>query len=383
MNGMRSIRWILMMMIMVVGMIFATSTVSSAQVSVGVSVSFGPPAIPIYEQPILPAEGYIWVPGYWAWADGDYFWVPGTWVLAPEPGFLWTPGYWAWGGNGFFFHEGYWGPLVGFYGGINYGFGYFGVGYQGGRWENGRFFYNRYVNNVNVTIIHNVYNTTIINDNESRISYNGGEGGINARPTPEQEAAAHEKHISVVSAQVQHEQAARDNPQQRASVNRGKPPVAATPAPGALNDRGAVQAKDAGAPYRPPAGRGAMNAPETGGASRNAPPVHVKDLPPAERPAAPSTGNPKMDQKYQQQQDKMYQKQQQEREKLQQQQEQQHQKMTQQKANDAKVQQLEQQHQQQTQQLQQKHAQQQQQLQQKMQKQNPNPNPNANKPPKP
>ena len=38
------------------------------------------------------------------------------------------------------------------------------TGYQGGRWQNGQFYYNRSVNNVNVTNIHNVYNTTVINN---------------------------------------------------------------------------------------------------------------------------------------------------------------------------------------------------------------------------
>ena len=73
----------------------AISTASFAQV--GISITFGPPALPIYEQPLCPAEGYIWTPGYWAYDydDDDYYWVPGTWVLAPEVGFLWTPGYWA------------------------------------------------------------------------------------------------------------------------------------------------------------------------------------------------------------------------------------------------------------------------------------------------
>ena len=79
----------------------------------------------------------------------------------PQVGFLWTPGYWGWGGGAFLFHEGYWGPQVGFYGGINYGFGYGGDGYEGGRWENGRFAYNTYVNRVNTTIIHNTYNTRV------------------------------------------------------------------------------------------------------------------------------------------------------------------------------------------------------------------------------
>src|SRR6516225_11595081 len=108
-----------------------------AQVAVGISVNFAPPELPVYEQPICPGDGYIWAPGYWAWDPdiGDYYWVPGAWVLAPQPGYLWTPAYWGWNGTAFVFYAGYWGPRVGFYGGIDYGFGYFGHGYEGGRWE--------------------------------------------------------------------------------------------------------------------------------------------------------------------------------------------------------------------------------------------------------
>src|ERR1700732_4153108 len=240
-------------------MIFAIPATSFAQLSVGVAINIAPPEIPVYEQPLCPAEGYIWTPGYWAWGDDDYYWVPGTWVLAPEVGFLWTPGYWGWGGSSFIFYEGYWGPRVGFYGGIPYGYGYFGHGYEGGRWDNGHFYYNRSVNNVNITNIHNVYNTTVINNTTTvnRVSYNGGNGGINERPRPEEEAAIHERHIPPPPAQTQHVQAARTNPQLRASANQGKPPVAATPKPGAFTDRGVVQAKQAGAPYNPTANRGA------------------------------------------------------------------------------------------------------------------------------
>src|SRR5437870_5610998 len=233
----------------VVMLMLAMPAASVAQVAVGISVGFAPPDLPVYEQPICPGEGYIWTPGYWAWddEDGDYYWVPGTWVMAPQVGFLWTPGYWGWGGRGFVFYEGFWGPVVGFYGGINYGYGYFGHGYEGGRWDGGRFFYNRSVNNVNVTVIHNVYNTTINERNVTRVSYNGGRGGINERPRPEEERAAHERHIPPVSDQRQHVQAARSNPQLRASENRGKPPIAATPKPGAFNERGVVRAREGGA----------------------------------------------------------------------------------------------------------------------------------------
>ena len=65
----------------------------------------------------MPGDGYLWIPGYWAYADDDYYWVPGTWVMPPQAGLLWTPGYWGWGDNGYVFNDGYWGPTVGFYGG--------------------------------------------------------------------------------------------------------------------------------------------------------------------------------------------------------------------------------------------------------------------------
>src|SRR5271163_1299197 len=169
-----------------------------AQIGIGVSVNFGPPALPVYEQPLCPADGYLWTPGYWAYDDGDgYYWVPGTWVEAPEVGFLWTPGYWGWGENAFFFHEGYWGSEVGFYGGINYGFGYGGNGYEGGRWEGGRFSYNTYVSHVN-TIIHNTYNVRVTNVSENRVSFNGGSGGVEARPTAREQTFASERHVGPV-----------------------------------------------------------------------------------------------------------------------------------------------------------------------------------------
>ena len=178
MSIIRSIRWTLFALVLA-----GVSAVASAQI--GISISFAPPELPVYEQPLCPDNGYLWTPGYWAYADDDYgyYWVPGTWVMAPEPGLLWTPAYWGWGGNGYIFYSGYWAQQVGFYGGISYGYGYFGDGYQGGRWQNGQFYYNRSVSNLNVTNIHNVYNTTVINSTTvNRVSYNGGNGGINARP---------------------------------------------------------------------------------------------------------------------------------------------------------------------------------------------------------
>src|SRR5271163_3038814 len=62
----------------------AFSHSAPAQIGIGISVNFGPPALPVYEQPICPADGYLWTPGYWAFYNGGYFWVPGTWVQAPQ-----------------------------------------------------------------------------------------------------------------------------------------------------------------------------------------------------------------------------------------------------------------------------------------------------------
>jgi WXXGXW repeat (2 copies) len=343
------------------------------QVRVGVAITIAPPALPVYDQPVCPGDDYIWTPGYWAWdADiDDYYWVPGTWVEAPEVGFFWTPGYWGWGGDAFIWHEGYWGPQVGFYGGINYGFGYFGVGFSGGRWDNGHFFYNRAIANVNVDLIHNVYNEKVTNDSVNHVSFNGGNGGINARPTAQEGAAERARHIPPVAAQLQHVQAARGNPELRASANHGKPPIAATPRPGAFDDHDVLKAKEAGAPYHLPANHPVATERADTNVGQGAE-VHPKDLPAIEHPAAPNTGDAKLDKKYQQQQDKLVAQQEKERQQLQQQQDREHQQLAKQKADDQKTQQLEQKHQQQTQQMAQRHSQQTQDLQRKQQPQREN-----------
>src|SRR6516165_2374437 len=123
----------------------AMLSVKTSQAQILFRVAFAPPPLPVYEQPPCPAENYLWTPGYWAFDDEfyDYYWVPGTWILVPEPGMFWTPGYWGWLNNEYVFYEGYWGPAVGYYGGIDYGYGYYGEGYDGGRWQGGRFYYNR------------------------------------------------------------------------------------------------------------------------------------------------------------------------------------------------------------------------------------------------
>ncbi len=214
---------------------------SSAAVAIGISVGIAPPPLPIYEQPRIPAPGYIWTPGYWAWSPDGYYWVPGTWVLPPAIGLLWTPPWWGWNDGLYVWHAGYWGPHIGFYGGINYGFGYFGVGYAGGYWERGQFFYNRTVNNITNVNITNVYNRTVVNNvTVNRVSFNGGSGGITAQPTNQEQAAMRESHVRPTPLQVQHFNSARSNPGLFASANHGQPKVTATSFAGRFNNAGAV-----------------------------------------------------------------------------------------------------------------------------------------------
>jgi WXXGXW repeat (2 copies) len=224
----------------------ALSAPAYAQVSLSVSVNMPPPPLPVYEQPPMPAANDIWAPGYWAWDQSvaDYYWVPATWVQAPEPNLLWTPAYWGWNDGSYGFYAGYWAPQVGFYGGINYGYGYGGSGYQGGRWQNGAFFYNRTVNNFGSVNITNVYDETVdVSSTSSNVSYNGGKGGIEARPTPQEQAAAKERHVEATPLQTQHVEAARKDRALFLKENHGEPAVAATPRAGTLEGEGVTRAK--------------------------------------------------------------------------------------------------------------------------------------------
>ena len=234
-------------------LLFALTPLAQAQVTVQVNVA--PPELPVYTPPPLPGDGYIWTPGYWAWSedDQDYYWVPGTWVLAPEPGYLWTPGFWGWESGVYLWHAGYWGPHVGFYGGVNYGYGYGGEGYQGGYWQDGHMYYNRAVVNVNNVHVTNVYNKTVINNvNVTRVSYNGGNGGVTARPSAADERAAHDRHIEPTGAQRDHVQQASRDTQLRAAENHGKPPIAATEKPGSFSGAGVVSATRGGQVHEGP-----------------------------------------------------------------------------------------------------------------------------------
>jgi hypothetical protein len=242
MDLLRKSRWMLLALLL-------SLVPASSFAGVLISVGIVPPVLPVYAQPPCPQPGWMWTPGYWAYGDEGYYWVPGAWVPAPYTGALWTPPYWGWSGGLYVFHGGYWGPHVGFYGGVNYGFGYGGIGFAGGVWRGGIFAYNTAVVHVGVgpgwggnrvyvdrTIVER---NTIVNNN--RVSFNGGPGGINHQATPEERSAMHEQHMGATSVQQQHMQAAQSDKSFYAKNNGGHPQTMTAERPMGYNNNHAAQ----------------------------------------------------------------------------------------------------------------------------------------------
>jgi hypothetical protein len=275
-----------------------------------------PPPLPEYDQPPCPGPNYLWTPGYWAWGPSGYYWVPGAWVEAPYYGALWTPPYWGWNAGYYRFYPGYWGPHVGFYGGVNYGFGYIGIGFFGGYWSGNSFYYNRSVTRVGPSV-RAFYDRPVVYNNvhygmqpSNRVSFNGGRGGINVRPTAAETAAARERHDPPMAVQHQARVAASQNRNQFYTENHGRPATAVEahgfansrgiaapprgvqpgranmPAPNALAERGAAPAR--GSEARP--GVNPATAPRENAAPRPAPGVRPTEQP---RPEARPTEQPR------------------------------------------------------------------------------------------
>ena len=232
-----------------------------------------PPPVPEYQQPYVPEPNDIWQPGYWAWGRFGYYWVPGTWVQAPQTGYLWTPGYWQWNNYGYNWNPGYWAVAVGFYGGVNYGGGYFGHGYDGGRWSHNRFSYNSDVSRVSKTNITNVYadRNVDVNGGGTRVSYNGGRGGIAARPSAQEASVGRDRHLGMTDVQRGHVQAAEQDRRFLATATHNQPAVLAVARPLSRSN--------------PPAGFVAVKPSDRVNPLANVAPVHV---PPARSAAHPA-----------------------------------------------------------------------------------------------
>jgi hypothetical protein len=115
------------------------------------------------------------------------------------------------------------------------------------------FAYNRAVNNFGGVTINNVYNkTVIVNTSVTSVSFNGGNGGTTAQPTPQEQAAAREQHVAATRAQTQHQQMASTNKALLASTNHGQPTIAATSKPGEFVEKGVVAAKEVKPGATPP-----------------------------------------------------------------------------------------------------------------------------------
>jgi len=166
----------------------------SSSGAIFVSANFAPPALPVVVQPACPVDGYLWNPGYWAYGPFGYYWVPGFWTAPPAFGLLWTPPWWGFANGAYVFHRGYWGPRVGFYGGINYGYGYFGRGFYGGQWAGNVFRYNTAVTRVN---------------------------------TAQEKAAETHRRSFATSQQLSRQELASKNRDLQASVNKGRPKTTA------------------------------------------------------------------------------------------------------------------------------------------------------------
>ena len=217
----RSARWILMTLLL-------SLIPASSYAGVFISVGIAPPPLVVYEQPACPQPGLMWTPGYWAYGPDGYYWVPGAWVPAPYEGALWTPGYWGWSGGLYVWHGGYWGPHVGYYGGVNYGFGYMGVGFAGGLWRGHDFVYNTAVVHVNNVYVHNTYidrtvveRNTIVNDRH--VAFSGGPGGIRHDPGSDERMAMNEHHLAPTSYQTQHINSAMADHNAYFKNNSGRP----------------------------------------------------------------------------------------------------------------------------------------------------------------
>ena len=194
------------------GQYYGSGQIAPGQYASGDVITEAPPPLLQYEQPPIPAEGYIWTPGFYQHSRVGYYWIPGVWVEPPSVGLLWTPGYWGFSGGYYSWNAPYWGPTVGYYGGINYGYGYFGRGYEGGRWDGGRFRYNEAHNNFGDRRFSNSYNApTQYRGNGGRTSFNGGTNGVRDQPGPGQQLLSPDQRRPPTAAQTQHYGASQGN----------------------------------------------------------------------------------------------------------------------------------------------------------------------------
>lgn len=72
-----------------------------------VTVYAAPPAPLVEYRSLPPAQGHVWLDGYWNWGGARYIWVPGRWQN-PPPGHTWVPRVWQRDGERWHSHGGHW-----------------------------------------------------------------------------------------------------------------------------------------------------------------------------------------------------------------------------------------------------------------------------------
>jgi hypothetical protein len=83
-----------------VGIIFLSSCAGSYYVT-------DQPVEPVYDRPVSPFAGAIWIDGDWGWSGGRYTYHRGYWDK-PRPGRTYQHGSWSHDGHGYRWNRGGW-----------------------------------------------------------------------------------------------------------------------------------------------------------------------------------------------------------------------------------------------------------------------------------
>ena len=65
------------------------------------------PAEIVYERPVVPYTGAVWIEGDWIWSGGRYAHSRGHWTR-PRAGHNYVRGNWAHNSRGYSWHRGHW-----------------------------------------------------------------------------------------------------------------------------------------------------------------------------------------------------------------------------------------------------------------------------------
>lgn len=117
----------------------------------------------------------------------------------------------------------------------------------------------------------------------NHVSYNGGQGGVSAQPTAQQVAAERAHHVAPTPEQARQQTMARQNRELRASVNAGKPAIAATARPAQLSGSGVLAARAAGGPVNTRRGQGPQGPQDSPQAQQRAPAQEQQRAQPQQR----------------------------------------------------------------------------------------------------